>query len=143
MSADSAPPAPGGSPLHLGPFVVRVEAAEAEAFGRATGGKAGIPFTFPVRWFARPELRAAAAQMMGEAAWLPIHESQSFDYRRPLESDIDYRMRVDMWREAKPARLILRAEIATDKDEPCLSMEMILRIVTMSGADEPVGSAEE
>jgi hypothetical protein len=144
VSADSAPPAPAGSPLHLGPFVVRAEAGEAEAFGRVAGGKEGrIPFTFPMRWLARPELRAAAARMMGEAAWVPIHESQSFDYRRPLERDIDYRMRVEMWCEAKPARLILRAEIATDKDELCLSMEMILRIVNMGAPDEPVGRAEE
>jgi hypothetical protein len=41
-----------------------------------------------------------------------------------------------MWREAKPSRLILRAEIATVADEPCLSMEMILRIVSMSEMEE-------
>jgi hypothetical protein len=144
VSADSAAPASGGLPLHLGPFVVRAEREETEAFGRVTGGKAGrIPFTFPVRWFARPELRAAAAGMMGEAAWVPVHESQSFDYRRPLESDRDYRMWVSMWREPTPTRLVLRAEIATEEDELCLSMEMILRIVTLSGADEPIGSAGE
>lgn len=142
MSADSA--AHGGSPLDLGPFVVRAEAAEAAAFSRAAGGKAGrIAFTFPVRWFARPELRAAAARMMGEAAFVPIHELQSFDYRRPLASDIDYLMRVNMRREAEPARLILRAEIATDRDEPCLRMEMILRIVTMGEANEPAASTEK
>jgi hypothetical protein len=144
MSADSASPAPEGSPLRLGPFAVRTEEAEIEAFARATGGGVGrIPFTFPVRWLALPELRARAAEMMGEADWVPIHESQSFDYRRPLESDSDYRMRVEMWREQKPARLILRAEIATSGDELCLSMEMILRIVTMDGADESVGSIVE
>jgi hypothetical protein len=134
VATDSAPPI--GSPLRLGPFLVRVEAAEAEAFGRATGNTGRIPVTFPVRWLARPELRDAAAQMVGEEAWVPIHESQSFDYRRPLESGVDYRMSIDIWREAMPARLTLRAEIATDGDEPCLRMEMILRIVTMAEAGD-------
>lgn len=133
-----------GSPLRLGPFAVRTEEAEVEAFARATGGTVGrIPFTFPVRWFARPELRAKVAELMGEADWVPIHESQSFDYRRPLESDSDYRMHVEVWPEQKPARLILRAEIATNEDELCLSMEMVLRIVSVGGPDEPAGSVEE
>jgi hypothetical protein len=122
---------PKESPLRLGPFAVRIEAEASESFGRATGGRAGhIPFTFPVRWLAHPEIRAAAAQMIGKAEWIPIHESQSFDVRRRLETAIDYRMRIDMWRETKPPRLLLRAEIATDADEVCLAMEMILRIVS-------------
>jgi hypothetical protein len=136
MSADNVP-ATAESPLRLGPFTVRATPEEAEAFARETGGKAGhLPFTFPVRWFARADLRTAAARLMGEAAWVPLHESQNFDYRRPLQADVDYHMRVDMWREAKPPRLILRAEIATVADELCLSMEMILRIVSMSGMEE-------
>jgi acyl-CoA thioesterase FadM len=133
-----------GAPLRLGPFAVRTEEAEVEAFARATGGTVGrIPFTFPVRWFARPELRATVAEMMDEADWVPIHESQSFDYRRPLDIDSDYRMRVEMWREQKPARLILRAEIATGEDELCLSMEMILRVVSVGGPDQLSGSIKE
>jgi hypothetical protein len=133
VSDDSATPA--DTPLHLGPFMVRAAAADAGAFARATGGATGhIPFTFPVRWFARPEVRAAAAQMMGEAAWVPLHESQSFDYRMPLKSDVDYRMTIDMSREMKPARIVLRAKVVTDADEPCLTMEMILRIVSMPDA---------
>jgi hypothetical protein len=119
------------SPLHLGPFTVRIEAQASAAFGRATGGRAGrVPFTFPVRWLAHPDIRAAAARVIGEAEWIPIHESQSFDVRWPLEVAVDYRMRIEMWREANPPRLLLRAEIATDAGEPCLAMEMILRIVS-------------
>jgi hypothetical protein len=123
------------SPLNLGPFPVRVEAEASEAFGSATGGEAGrIPFTFPVRWLARPEIRAAAARMIEEAEWVPIHESQSFEARRPLELAIDYRMRLEMWLETKPLRLFLRAEVATDADEPCLVMDMILRILSENGS---------
>lgn len=135
---------PEESPFGLDPFAVRTDEAEIEAFARATGGRVGrIPFTFPVRWFALPELRAKAAEIMGGADWVPIHELQSFDYRRRLELDCDYRMRVEMRREQKPARLVLRAEIATDENELCLNMEMVLRIVTMGGPDEPFGSVPE
>lgn len=123
------------SPLHLGPFTVRVEAEACAAFGRATDGRAGrLPFTFPVRWLTHPDIRAAAARLIGAAEWVPIHESQSFEVRRPLETAVDYRMRIEMWREAMPPRLLLRAEVATDADEPCLVMEMILRIVSVEGS---------
>jgi hypothetical protein len=127
------------SPLQLGPFVVRAAAGEAEAFARATGASAGrMPFTFPVRWLAHPEIRAAAGGLVGETAWVPIHESQSFTYRRGLEADVDYRMRIDMRLEAEPPRLIVRAEIATRAGEACLDMETILRIVmTNEGSVAP------
>jgi hypothetical protein len=122
---------PNELPLHLGPFAVRVDVEASEIFRRITGGRAGrIPFTFPVRWLAHPEIRAAAARMIGGEDWVPIHESQSFDVRRRLETATDYRMRIEMWREAEPSRLFLRAEIATEADEPCVAMEMILRIVS-------------
>ncbi|MGC2394280.1 MAG: hypothetical protein WA465_11335 [Methylovirgula sp.] len=87
-----------------------------------------------MRWLTHPDIRAAAARLIGAAEWVPIHESQSFEVRRPLETAVDYRMRMEMWREAMPPRLLLRAEVATDADEPCLVMEMILRIVSVEGS---------
>lgn len=136
MPAENA----SGGPLHLGPFAVRAETEEAEAFGRATGGGAGrVPFTFPIRWLARPEIRAAAALLIGETAWVPIHESQSFDYRKPLESATDYRMSVEMAHEPTPPRLVLRAEVTGDSGECCLGMEMILRIVAIAQARTGAG----
>ncbi len=85
----------------LGTFVVRATAAEAAAFQRETGGTGqGVPFTFPVRWLARPDFQAIAVDMIGDASWVPIHESQSFDYRTPLASDTDYEMAVTMKRES-------------------------------------------
>lgn len=135
MSADHA------SPQRLGPFVVRVAEDEADAFRKETGGRGErVPFTFPVRWFAHPALRSAAAQMMGEAAWVPIHESQSFAYRSSLICGVDYRMYVEMSREAKPQRLILRGEIFAD-DELCLTAEMTLRIVNMDELGVREGAA--
>ena len=121
----------------LGTFTVRATAAEAAAFARETGNpEQGVPFTFPVRWLARPDFLAAAVEMIGDANWVPIHESQSFDYRAPLAVDKDYAMTVTMKRETEPSRIILLAGIGPVAGAPLLDMEMVLRIVAL-----PVGQA--
>lgn len=122
------------SSIFVGPLTVRADAAEIEAFRREALGAAGgapVPFTFPVRWFTHPEIRSASfAELASLEPWVPIHESQSFDYERPLEPDTDYRMTVEITREHDPARLILRAEIgAASGADICLRVEMILRII--------------
>jgi hypothetical protein len=116
----------------LGTFVVRAGAAEAAAFAREAGSdERAVPFTFPVRWLARPDFQAAAAEMIGNDRWVPIHESQSFDYRAPLAVDTDYEMTVAMKREIEPSRVILLAGIGAAGEAPRLSMEMVLRIVPL------------
>jgi hypothetical protein len=120
-------------PLRIGPLKVRASAAEVEAFRRETsGGPAAkeLPFTFPVRWLTHPDIRAAGASLVDGEPWVPIHESQSFDYERPLEIDTDYQMVVELSREAEPPRLLLRAEISAAV--PHLRTEMVLRIVPTS-----------
>ena len=126
--------------LRIGPLVVHARAAEVEAFGLAAGsGKSdkGVPFTFPVRWFTHPEIRAAGAELVGAEPWVPIHESQSFDYDQPLEVGVDYQMMVEIMREFEPSRLILRAEIGRmESGSPiCLRAEMILRIIPTRSAE--------
>ena len=116
----------------LGTFAVRATVAEAEAFARETGSVGqGVPFTFPVRWLARPDFHAAAAEMIGGVNWVPIHESQSFDYRAPLAADEDYMMTVTMKRETEPSRIILLADVGPAGAAPLLTMEMMLRIVPL------------
>jgi hypothetical protein len=116
----------------LGTFVVRASGAEAAAFRRETGGTGQrIPFTFPVRWLARADFQAVAVNMIGDANWVPIHESQSFDYRAPLAPDTDYEMAAIMKREIEPSRIVLIAEIGVPGEAPRLTMEMILRIVPL------------
>ncbi len=153
-SAHASPKRPGAParnaaaeiPLPLarqvGPLAVRASVAEVEAFRDATFDGArdkAVPFTFPVRWFAHPMIRAAGAELGGTEPWVPIHESQSFDYDRPLQVEIDYRMMVEIIREIEPARLILRAEIGGMESgaAACLRMEMILRIIPTLGAENP------
>ncbi|WP_297299571.1 hypothetical protein [uncultured Methylovirgula sp.] len=121
----------------LGTFTVRAAAAEAAAFAREVGSPGqSVPFTFPVRWLARPDFQAAAVEMIGDANWVPIHESQSFDYRAPLTLDADYAMTVTMKRETEPSRIILSAYVGVADEAPSLSMEMTLRIVPL-----PAGQA--
>ena len=116
----------------LGTFVVCATAAEAAAFRRETGGTGqGVPFTFPVRWLARADFQAVAVEMIGDANWVPIHESQSFDYQAPLASDTDYEMAVIMKRETEPSRIVLAARIGVPDEAPHLTMEMILRIMPL------------
>jgi hypothetical protein len=116
----------------LGTFVVRATAAEAAAFRRETGGTGqGVPFTFPVRWLARPDFQAVAVEMIGDANWVPIHESQSFDYQASLVPDTDYEMAVIMKREIEPSRIVLTAQIGAAGKAPHLTMELILRIIPL------------
>ncbi len=120
----------------LGTFAVRASSDEADAFRRETGGSGPkIPFTFPVRWLARPDFHAIAAELIGDHDWVPIHESQSFDYRAPLAADVDYLMTVKMQRQTEPSRIILLADVGAPGEASVLSMEMILRIVPLPKGD--------
>ena len=122
--------------LRIGPLKVRASVAEVEAFRRETsGGPAAreLPFTYPVRWFTHPDIRAAGAGLVGPEPWVPIHESQTFEYERRLEVDTDYQMVVELSRESEPPRLVLRAEIGDAA--PCLRSEMVLRIVPTSALE--------
>lgn len=120
----------------LGTFHVRAGTAEVAAFARETDAPHGrLPFTFPVRWLAQPQFQAAAIEMIGNADWVPIHESQSFDYRAPLALETDYEMRVTMNREAEPSRIVVAAQVVAADGTPRLSMEMILRIVPLPAGE--------
>jgi hypothetical protein len=123
--------------VRIGPLKVRADPAEVEAFAQEISAgvkEEGLPFTFPIRWFTHPDIRAAGERLGGTEPWVPIHESQSFDYARPLAADVDYTMIVEISREMEPARLILRAEIGDGA--PYLRAEMILRIIPTSALDQ-------
>jgi hypothetical protein len=116
----------------LGPFLVRTEPADVTAFARQTGARADhVPFTFPVRWLARRELQAAAVEIIGDVNWVPIHESQSFDYRAPLSLNTDYEISVTMKRELEPSRIVVVVHVGPSGEAIHLRMEMILRIIPL------------
>ena len=96
-----------------GPLRVTASPEAIRAFRRETGWAeldGPPPASFPVVWMRMPEIGdpiRAAAQEVG----LPVHESQHFDYARPLEAGRDYELMLEMRREAEPMRLIATAEV--------------------------------
>lgn len=126
--------------LSVGPISVKADAAEADAFRGATPllGETGdeLPFTFPMRWLANAEIRAAATRLIGDdtgqhvLAW---HESQTFDYAAPLRVGETYRLNVHMRRPPEARQIIVAAEIGPSADLVHLRMEMILRVVAIDG----------
>jgi hypothetical protein len=126
------------SEFSIGPIEVTADAAEADAFRRATSVVAGagdeLPFTFPMRWLAHGEIRAAAARVIGDATGeqiLALHESQTFDYAAPLKIGETYRLTVKMRRSPEAQQIIMDAEIGPNAELTHLRMEMILRLVAI------------
>lgn len=133
------------SRIEIGPFDVGADAAEAAAFRLATrvapeGDDGELPFTFPVRWLSRPEVRAAVLGCLAaedESSLLPLHESQSFDYVAALRVGVTYRMRLVLRREVDAGQIILNAEIGPTPADVHLRMEMVLRLVAAAEAVRP------
>jgi hypothetical protein len=114
--------------LRLGPFPVRTERTQIEAYRsatRTTGEE--VPTAFPICWLGQPQIRGAVAQACRER--LPLHEGQTFEYVRPLEQHADYRLSLTLSEEADPARLVLKSECRSPGGELCLRMETLLRLV--------------
>lgn len=116
----------------LGPFEVAADAAAVAAFAAATGASnSGVPATFPIVWLSAPQMKQALRAAVGPDA-LPVHESQSFDYVRPLEIGGVYRLTATARREAKPDRLVIEAEAVTASGEKALAMRTALRIFPLT-----------
>lgn len=130
----AAPAAANGDSVYLPHVAVRTDGAAVAAFARETGAAPSegfVPLTYPFCWVTLPAIRPIIAQMTGEG-FLPIHEAQSFEYERSLESDADYVLAVELHREAEPLRLILRATISTPQGRTCGRFETVLRIVPLA-----------
>jgi hypothetical protein len=141
--SDSAAVAPGPV-LRLPPLTVRTDAAEVAAFRAETGGAPGtVPFTFPMRWLAAPEIATALGGLL-EAGHVLVHEAQSFAYDAPLDIGRSYLLRVEAESGLAPPRLTLRGQVTsldgtsldgTPPDgKPCLRLETVLRIVPAPAA---------
>jgi hypothetical protein len=130
----------GDTPMRLPEIRVRTEAAHVAAFQQQTGELpvAGrVPLTFPFCWLTLPAVRPMLTQMIGGAAFVPIHEAQSFDYERPLATDADYQLAFEFQRKADPARVIVNATISTLERELCARFETVLRIVPVAAVAGP------
>ena len=125
--------------VRAGPFRVRAEQAEIAAFalalavnGAGAERSSGIPFTFPIRWLGLPAVREAIIRSVGEPSGLLVHESQSFDYARPLEADRDYALDIEIRRDpVPPHRIVIHAAIHDLAGTPIVKLDSVLRAVAM------------
>lgn len=113
---------PHPSGIHVGRFPVSAMRAQIAAFRTALGVLEGVsspevPLTYPVRWLALPEVRAAIRQSLGAQAGIPfagvlVHLEQKFAFLVPLRADAAYLM--DLYLEpAVPLQTFtLHAEIS-------------------------------
>ena len=117
----------------LGPFEVATGPAEIAAFAAATGAPAAeASATFPIVWLSSPELKAALRASIGPDH-LPVHESQSFDYSRPLAPGAAYRLTAVARRESAPERLVVDANVVETAGAPVVTMRAVLRLVPLAG----------
>ncbi len=124
-------------PRSLGRFEVRAEPSEVAAFREATGlSDRGdtLPLTFPIRWLAAPEVRAALAAMVPDADLVLVHESQTFDYDAPLQGGKTYALSLAARREAEPDRLVIDTTILAADGAPRARCETILRLFSVADA---------
>lgn len=112
----------------LGPFAVSAEAAEVAAFRRAARIEADtLPFTWPIRWLARPEIRAALVDLMPDGV-VPFHESQTFDYAAPLQAGAAYALEVAARHESgPPERIVVEGRVVED-GATVATIETVLRL---------------
>ena len=116
----------------LGPYEVATDASAISAFAAATGAPAEtIPATFPIVWLSGPELKAALRTAAG-ANFLPVHESQAFDYVRPLAAGARYTLTAVARRESGPERLVVEAAVVELSGAPALTMRAVLRLVPLA-----------
>jgi len=120
----------------IGTFAVSASAADVSAFCRAAHLPDGdaLPFTYPIRWLARPEVRAGLTVLVPESDLVPFHESQSFDYARPLRRETAYALAVTARREHAPERLVVAATISAEDGTVAATIETVLRLFSTQRA---------
>ena len=122
--------------VELGVFPVRGTASEADAFRLAIGqppGGVALPLTFPMRWLAAPEVRAATTGMVPDDVAL-VHEAQTFEYDAPLLTGEPYALTLVAHRESGPDRLVLAGSVATIDGTRMAWVETVLRLFSMADA---------
>ena len=119
----------------IGSFAVSADEAEIAAFRRAARLDEGdaLPFTYPIRWMARPDIRAALTALVPEAGLVPFHESQSFDYAAPLRAGTRYALAVTARRESAPDRLVVEGVLSAGRARVA-TIETVLRLFSTEAA---------
>jgi hypothetical protein len=120
----------------LGPFPVSAAADSVRQFSDSLcvdGSRplpARTPLTYPIRWFALPEIRNEIERSLSMLPGLPVQESQTFDYAREIEVGCDYRLTVEVHVEAGEQQRIRLRGVAYDvSDNRVVTMEAMLRLL--------------
>ncbi len=122
------------TPTTLGPFRLRVDPSRALAYSREIGGDGGdVPLCYPAVWLTDPALFTAVRELCDALEVVPVHESQSFAYEKPLAAGESYDVSVAMRREETPPRLVVEASIAAADGAPVARSETMLRLVPRAG----------
>ena len=117
----------------LGPLEVVARPDEIAAFALACDAPANEPpATFPMVWLAAPAIRAVLERAAGPT-FLPVHESQSFDYERPLKSGGRYVLSGLARRETGPDRLFVALQATDGEAHVALTMKTVLRLLAVAG----------
>jgi len=125
---------PLDAPQTLGPFRLRVDPAQAEAYARETGGDGkSVPLSFPAVWLTDPTLFDPVRDLCATLDVVPVHESQSFAYVAPIVAGDSYDVSVAMRREETPPRLVIDATIAALDGKAVAKSETMLRLVPRAG----------
>ncbi len=129
----TAAPSDTAEEIVLGPFEVAARPDRIEAFRSATGGSgAAVPATFPIVWLSLPALNEALKAAVGPGR-LPVHETQSFDYERPLKPGETFVLAGVARREPSPERLVVSVEARGADGHIALTMKSVLRVVAVAG----------
>ena len=128
------------SSVSIGTFAVSADPAEVAAFRRAARledagalSSGFLPFTWPIRWMARPDIRAAMAALVPEPDLVPFHESQTFDYASPLRAGVSYELAVSARRDSAPDRLVVEGVLSADGARVA-NIETVLRLFSTRAA---------
>ena len=65
---------------------------------------------------------------------IPVHESQMFDYIRPLSSQVPYLLTLGGRREVGPDRLVVEGVVTRADGAVVVRLEMILRLFSSQAA---------
>lgn len=128
-------PSDAAEEIVLGPFEVAAGPEAVAAFGAATGASGDRPAaTFPIVWLSLPPLKQALNAAVGPGR-LPVHESQSFDYERPLRPGETLALAGVARSERSPERLVVSVEAKGEDGRVALSMKSVLRVVALAGVE--------
>ena len=124
------------STADIGTFAVSADADDVAAFRRAArlDESDALPFTWPIRWMARPDIRAALTALVPEPDLVPFHESQTFDYAAPLRAGTGYMLAVTARRDGAPERLVVEGVLSADGARVA-TIETVLRLFSTGARD--------